>query len=523
MSARRSVERAAVRTVSATAATTFPGGDRIRLSCEAVTPPGGPRVPGPSSRSTTWPPVECVAGFDASCADPQIGAYPAECAALAATPTPTAVATPSATPTLCGNGALDPGEDCEPAALDGACPGRCAPRGLADQCTCPTGSFTLTAVAGAEVDVGWTGIAHDQDPIAERLLDGITYGCSSSGPDRRCSYVADFVSAPFVGPPVPVSSGSVPVCVVREGRGRPSGILDLATGEFTQDFAALFHVHSGTSIASPCPICVGDPVDDDGVKGGSCSGGPSGGSACDAQGSTRFFGKTSLDCLPSAGSIIGDLIFDAKQATTGTKTVSTSVESPNCRGGAPEKCFCDTATIAQRPLVAATPTASRSGRCVAEEALSRRRNAGVPCAQGSECGGASCGRPGSRPNGTRASADLHAQSGDGTDPDDGLCADGPIDQVCSRSLSRLYGRRACNPPPLGDCPDCLPDQTCDSHVRECFLDPVVTRTGTPGIPSGVFAADFCLGPTSSSAVNSVVGLPGLGTFLIPYTLGFAVP
>ena len=440
---------------------------------------------------------------------------------------PPTVATPSATPALCGNGALDPGEDCEPAALDGACPGRCAPRGLADQCTCPTGSFTLTAVAGAEVDVGWTGIAHDQDPIAERLLDGITYGCSSSGPDRHCSYVADFVSAPFVGPPVPVSSGSVPVCVVREGRGRPSGILDLATGEFTQDFAALFHVHSGTSITSPCPICVGDPVDDDGVKGGSCSGGPSGGSACDAQGSTRFFGKTSLDCLPSAGSAIGDLVFDAKQGTTGTKTISTSAESPNCRGGAPgEKCFCDTCDDR-----AATPCRSNADclavgatRCGGRRCLGGA-NVGVPCAQGSECGGASCGRPGEPPKRNACiGGTCTPNPGDGTDPDDGLCADGPIDQVCSREPFRgCTGDAACNPPPLGDCPDCLPDQTCDSHVRECFLDPVVTRTGTPGIPSGVFAADFCLGPTSSSAVNSVVGLPGLGTFLIPYTLGLAVP
>jgi hypothetical protein len=47
----------------------------------------------------------------------------------------------------------------------------------------------------------------------------------------------------------------------------------------------------------------------------------------------------------------------------------------------------------------------------------------------------------------------------------------------------------------------------------------VLRTGTPGLPDGIYAGTFCIPPTSSGAVNGTAGLPGLGTLLLPYGIG----
>jgi hypothetical protein len=75
-------------------------------------------------------------------------------------------------------------------------------------------------------------------------------------------------------------------------------------------------------------------------------------------------------------------------------------------------------------------------------------------------------------------------------------------------------------------------QNCITKKRECFFDQdecagsagacsgtastrVVTATGQEEAPVNdvshpVLASLFCIGPTSSSAVNNVAGIPGLG-------------
>ena len=271
----------------------------------------------------------------------------------------------------------------------------------------------------------------------------------------------------------------------------------------------------------------GRSVDDDGVKGGSCSGGPSGGSACDAQGITRFFGKTSLDCLPSAGSAIGDLVFDAKQATTGTKTISTSAESPNCRGGAPgEKCFCDTCDDR-----AATPCQQQRrlprgrGNALRREALSRRRErrralrsglrvrrcivrpAREPPKRNACIGGTCTPNPGTEPTPTTAYAQTvrSIRYAVGS-PFAAVRATRPATRRRS-AIARIVSRTK------------RATRTC----AECFLDPVVTRTGTPRHSERRLRRGLL--PRADVVVGREFGgwAPGLGTFLIPYTLGLAVP
>lgn len=483
-------------------------------TCDDVTQPGGPSCSGPiATLDDIVDCVGCVTQFKVDCTDrsqvPQFGAYPSECAGATATPSPTPTATPIPP---CGNGTLEVGEDCEPATLDAACPGACAPTGTPDECTCPTGTFTFDAVAGADLDTGWTGISHDQQALVGKVFTANAYGCSSGGPDTMCSFVATYATN-FFGPPLPLSSGGVPVCVVNEVVGLADGTLDLVSGDFTYNYALTAHAHTGLVADQPCPTCVGDLVDDDDVKDGTCSGGPSDGDPCDADGSSAFFGKTSFDCLPAAGANIGNLAIVFDEATTGTKTVTTTGSSPNCRaiGVTGDKCFCDTCDDA-----AGTPCASHADctavgatTCGGKRCLPGSAVPGLPCATNADCSPGFCGVPGiaTRPNGC---SDGVCSAGVG---DEGVCLAGPTNQHCV-----IDTFRSCTLD--GDCP-ALGD-TCASDMVECFR-PTVTRTGTPGLPGGVYAGEFCIPPTGSSAVNTVAGLPGLGTLLLPYSLGVSIP
>jgi hypothetical protein len=90
---------------------------------------------------------------------------------------------------------------------------------------------------------------------------------------------------------------------------------------------------------------------------------------------------------------------------------------------------------------------------------------------------------------------------------------GPFDQYCGPTESY----KGCTVD--GDCT--FPGDTCSlGHNRDCFLDNgvlggTVVSTGLADPPVGhqsdpILASLFCVGPTSSGAVNSAAGLPGLG-------------
>jgi hypothetical protein len=42
-----------------------------------------------------------------------------------------------------------------------------------------------------------------------------------------------------------------------------------------------------------------------------------------------------------------------------------------------------------------------------------------------------------------------------------------------------------------------------------MMNAAVSVSGAPGIPDATLASLFCVGPTSSAAMNAVAGLPGL--------------
>src|SRR6185295_19158179 len=99
------------------------------------------------------------------------------------------------------------------------------------------------------------------------------------------------------------------------------------------------------------------------------------------------------------------------------------------------------------------------------------------------------------------------------DPNDGICNGGPFDSFCSIETCRgCLADTDCQPPPGGNCSDCLPGQICSGALRQCFVDPFV-RTGTPDPQNPVLAATFCIPPTTAASVNAVAGLPGPGAIL----------
>jgi hypothetical protein len=381
----------------------------------------------------------------------------------------------------------------------------------------------MDGIAGADLDTGWTGIAHNQGALAGHIFDADTYGCSSGGPDTTCSFVARYSTA-FFGAPLPLSSGGVPICVVNEVVGTTAGTLNLVSGDLTYDYSLISHVSSGITTDQPCPRCDNDVTFDDGVKDGTCTGGFNDGFACDADGLSASFGATSFDCMPGAGTGIGNLAIKFDDATTGTKTVSTSPASPNCTGaGGGGKCFCDTCNNAgaQACMTNADcpPSGGFPGICGGKRCLTGV-NAGAPCSVTSECPGSDCQRPGqaTKPNGC---VDDTIVAGDGSICADagggqGLCPEGPNDANCAPP-EQFRGCTA-----LTQLTDCPITGTCLSTPRSCFL-PTVERTGTPGPTGGSYAGTFCISPTSSASVNNVAGLPGLGALILPYTLSVNVP
>jgi hypothetical protein len=509
-------------------------------SCPNVTIPGGASCGGAvTNLSQLVDCVDCVSEFKVDCLDalaaPTRKSYPAECnggAGPAATPTPDGSG-PAVTPT--------PGGPC------------ILPNPIPEV-------LSFVGKPGVDLDTGWTGQAHDliaddAAPLSAARLSNCdtntaspTCGqCTLDGPvlfpgavkncfcynlaDRDASsFTTCDPEAPstcsgsgescqcFYGPPLPVSSGGVPVCIVNRYTAALTGTANIAdSGPHPGEGAAVVHleaaVYNGSAVEQPCPVCRNDPTPRDGVRGGTCSGGVRNGQPCDVQGDNEIFGPMSLDCEPSRAANVGNLnvVFDT--ATTGTTMLGTGPKctAPNFTS---RTCFCDTcATAAAEPCNsnADCPGGAACGgkRCIGGT------NVGRACTTISECPSGSCGRSGQATRPNDCSDVVCSPDTSDPNPNDGICEAGPFDRFCSTERFRgCSSDTDCMPPPAGNCGTCKPNQTCVGEFRNCFLDPIV-RTGTPGLQNAVLAATFCIAPTTSSAINTVAGLPGPGALALP--------
>jgi hypothetical protein len=422
--------------------------------------------------------------------------------------------------------------------------------------TCPTQiTFEGTSTNGV-LDTGRTGQGHDSTVISDGMVTvNATCGvavepcgvCSYSGPidnaageldASRCSNDSSIHCTPgnnapcgagtckfYFGSYLPLAAGGVSTCVENTFNGGISGTANIDNGSSAGVANLTSRVFSGPSLSNPCPRCDGDATANDGVQGGTCASGTRSGLACDRSGSSpnASFGPTSLDCPPLVGGLLATLPIDLTN-TTGSKTRTLSAANPNCRaiGWTTNKCQCDTCNNA-----AATPCSSNAD-CTAVGATicgGRRcaggANNGTPCAANSECPGGACSRPGAATAANQCdlgSGDCVADAGTPS-PNDRICSSGPFEQFCSPvELFRGCTSNAdCNVScgTGGACGD-----TCSfGKNRDCFdngtIGEVVNATGNADPPSGhqsdpTLASLFCIGPTSSGAVNGAAGLPGLG-------------
>ncbi len=467
----------------------------------------------------------------------------------------------------CGNGANDPGEDCDPSTApagwatcgaDFTCSGSCT-------CDCPnTVTFSGDATAPESIlDTGWTGISH-RAPVISNGDVSITLSCAASsrpcgtcpvsGPvanpdagagqidNRRCSNDSSIKCTNdgmcpggtceyYFGAPLPLAAGGVTTCVYNQFDGNITGTANVESGEATTTAFLTATVYNGIAIDNPCPRCTDAGGINDGVNGGTCDSGTRVGLPCDANGfvpNRPSFGRTSLDCPLASGGIIATLPINLTNETNPvTKTLTAS--SPNCGPSAPgQKCLCQTCNNAaatpcfsNADCVAVGATVCGGNRCIGGA------NNGNPCTVVGDCPGGLCNRAGepTRPSAClddTATVGIHDCVDTGPVDGEGECTAGPITQNCS--VASGFAQRGCT----GDV-DCGGGiGSCQSANRLCFLtgggtfqpfqngkdgSDVLTAVGMEDTPvqdvsNPVLGAVFCVGPTGSASVNNVAGLPG---------------
>ncbi len=463
---------------------------------------------------------------------------------------------------ICGNGVIDPGEFCDPAA-PGAREAACGPQFPCNpytcNCECPALVHLSAGASDPEsMEIGWTGLAHGTPLITNADLTLGVVGCegtehpcgicdvtgpvANAGPNelqsRRCTndtstHCTD--DAPcaggggtcefFLGSALPIASGGVATCTVSRIFGDVTGTVNFENGDTAAGIFLHSRVHVGAAIDAPCPRCVGDGELNDGVQGGTCSGGTRNGLACDANAEVPNrpdFGSTSLDCPPNPASLLATLPIDLSMSTAGA-VKPLSAASPPCSGQPGERCLCDTCNNAvgepcENDSQCPDPPGPTGPVCGGRRCIGGVNN-GTPCATGSECPGGVCGRPGEP---TKPSSCLDDTSTVGEldcgDPGTGRteCLVGPITTTCSEASG--HAQRGCTSD--ADCGGAA--GSCESSNRRCFptggfSDHVGTNalvaSGLAGVPvqgasQASLGAVSCIAPTSAAAVNNVVGLPG---------------
>ncbi|HYB98728.1 MAG TPA: hypothetical protein VEC57_06285 [Candidatus Limnocylindrales bacterium] len=435
---------------------------------------------------------------------------------------PTTTEAPSTTTTIPSDTCGDSYPQC-----NGSCPSGTACTSDADRCRCistasgPCEPATIRRTINAKYDTpptrtslstGWSGSAHDVD-VPNKTGDVVDVTCNedcencavslnvragdptsncrcTSNPQTTCTVIngadpdacgpVDSLCRCYFGAPLALSAGGTPVCVVNRIREDYSGTMNLRTGEWADRIRLASVVHLGLSTTNPCPTCDGDPVPNDGVRGGTCSGGLSSGS-CDVNGEHVTFGPTSFDCLPApATNISGGGLLIELNGSTGTRTLE---------AGLP----CDTPAGADCPCRV----------CSA--------NSSVGCSSDAECAAVDAGA-------------CTASGGAGVQPNvcesfacgpDSRCVTGPIDTYCD-AVTHPDGR--------GFIP-CTGDNDCAASgggsctvldIRRCYSDPIVLE-GRADIFNPLNVAAFCIPPTTNPAVNISGGLPGPGTFALDFT------
>ncbi len=427
------------------------------------------------------------------------------------------------TPTGCGNGIITAGEDCESDS-------DCAVGQTCNSCMCvgPGGAcpafLDLSVNAGhaggdTSHDLGWTGWHHATDsPDGAGIRLGLDcdpgcMSCTVTGIDPargncRCSNSTDNVCTTplaaaaecggaqcdcYTSPPQPVVAAGVPLCSLPRLGANVSGTWSPGLGAGALNIDEFSAVYVGIDVGQPCPVCVGDPVANDGVLGGTCSGGPSNGSGCDVNATDPAFGDVSYNCLPDSGSNITGVGLRIKRTdTTGSFSLPAGLTcSPPLSG---LDCPCAVCSL-DNTIACSSDTDCSSvgaGTCSAV-------GSGVPtqpndCSSDAlVCSDGGAGIQGFCSSSTDTYCDGH------TDANGRFLLPCSIQADCDALDAECSG---------GDCGLCAA-----AVQRSCFLGSItVAGQASAPAPDGSGNPDlgsvFCVPPTASAAANTAIGLPG---------------
>jgi hypothetical protein len=388
---------------------------------------------------------------------------------------------------------------------------------------CAAFSFCDTSIGrcrtGTDSDNGWTGFAHNidtNDPVPARLfLDCVGPApcgqCEITGHDPslgNCRCDSDNRIPCFTvagtdeacggeecicnfGPPMPVTAGSTPVCVLNTLAGQPSGEANVDDGTGAVNLHLAEKVYLSTSRLTPCPLCINDPTPADGVRGGTCVGGRNDTETCDAQAFNATFPPPtgalySLDCFPGEDSnVTGRGLQIETVLTTGR-----------------------TELHANLPCAESGPLAEIDCPCLVCSGDST-----IPCNTHEVCAQAGAGTCSSAGTGTQpfpnGCDDIQCSP---IGNDEGECTTGPDDTWCDAvvradgtGLIGCSSNEDCTVGALGiDAGECTLVER-----RPCFLDPIVSQ-GAPHPAIPFVGGTFCLPGTQASSVNNSAGLPGPG-------------
>jgi len=423
-------------------------------------------------------------------------------------------------PSYCGDGTVDPGEQCEAnadCAAGTTCTGACTC--IDSQCPSVIG-WTRFAKAGVmntntDYDSGWTGSAHNNGIADFSTMQLNVSAVSGSGPAScgvatiegyhssgrlcRCNndnrQLCDQLRQPdfddcggdicqcYFDAPTNAVTGNFPTCSVVHLSEDVTGTWNVDTGEGRVRVSAEQSGNFGEGLLDPCPTCDGDATANDGVRGGTCSGGLNAGQSCDAQIHDPTFpapggGYTSLDCFPG-GALIAQGIFVDHDMTTGSVSLPPVVP---CGIGDAFLCPC--------------------GACDANEQ--------IPCTSNADCG-----------------ADGPCRSVSVLNPQPNACGDGicttlePSQGECQGDPPILYcdGLLRAEGTGILQCStnaDCVPPAVL-INAGNCTLpefDPCfptsIALTGTPDTTSPYVVSAVCQGVSNSPGANTVAGYPGPG-------------
>ncbi len=313
--------------------------------------------------------------------------------------------------------------------------------------TLPRGlSLRLQAECGATDASGcgscvFTGLGAE----SRRCLADVSRSCRVDGdcPTGRC--------ADLFAPPIPLSAGGAPSCVLKEVVALGPGSFDPATNATTLPITLDWTFFAGRDLGVPCPVCSGNALGDAGV----CQGGLRDGAPCVVGASDALLGNTSYDCPPNPEADLGGFIFSI------TLTTATAALAPEQR--------CVGTAFAGAPCYCAAQTAANA------------------------CNGGRC---------------------ETTESGDGVCVDGPVDGLCVvESFRGCRDDAGC--PLAGDrCGsrhrECLGGAGENGNARESLL-----RTGRAQADEALLVGLSCVPPGTNAVLNDGLGLPAAVSWRIP--------